>query len=235
MTDGSQSPGSGLRILVVGYGRMGRIIETLADEYGLEIAGRVTRENCERAEEWPAAEVAIDFSTANAVAVNAPRLAERGLNLVIGTTGWQSAEPRVRDVATRAGIGVVAAPNFALGVNIFRALVERAAELMAERSEFGAWIHELHHAAKHDAPSGTALALRTAMERAGYCSRIDVTSTRAGYIPGTHSVGFDAAAETIVLTHTARDRTAFARGAIEAARWVRGRHGWFTMRDVLRI
>jgi 4-hydroxy-tetrahydrodipicolinate reductase len=133
------------------------------------------------------------------------------------------------------GIGAVAAPNFAIGVNLFLALVERAAELMGSTPAFGAYIHELHHAAKRDAPSGTALAVEAALRRSGYDRPIDVSSTRAGWIPGTHTVGFDAAAESITLTHTARDRTPFARGALEAARWVHGRRGWFTMADVLGV
>ena len=119
---------------------------------------------------------------------------------------------------------MVAAPNFALGVNLFVALAERAAELFGPQPEFGAWIHEAHHAAKRDAPSGTALLLEARDERAARSiAPIDVSSTRAGSIPGTHTVGFDAAGETITLTHTARDRSGFARGALEAARWVHGK------------
>ncbi len=120
-------------------------------------------------------------------------------------------------------------------MNLFLALTERAAELWRDQPAFGAWLHELHHAAKKDAPSGTALALEAAMRGKGYAHPIDVASSRAGSIPGTHTVGFDAAAETITLTHTARDRTVFARGALQAARWLRGRRGWFTMRDVLGV
>jgi 4-hydroxy-tetrahydrodipicolinate reductase len=223
------------RLLLVGRGRMGTLVETLAPEYGFVVAGRIDRTNANRAHDWPAADVAIDFSTAAAVPVNFPKLAGHGLDVVIGTTGWGAHEEDVRREATAHGVGVVAAPNFALGVNLFGALVERAAELMSNRSEFGAWIHELHHSAKRDAPSGTALALSDAMRRAGYRSAINVSSTRAGVIPGTHTVGFDAPAETITLTHTARDRTGFARGALEAARWVQGKRGWFTMRDVLGL
>ena len=107
-------------------------------------------------------------------------------------------------------------------MNLFLALVERAAELWRDQPAFGAWLHELHHAAKRDAPSGTALALERRCARSGYAHPIDVASTRAGSIPGTHTVGFDAAAETITLTHTARDRTVFARGALQAARVAAG-------------
>ena len=133
------------------------------------------------------------------------------------------------------GVGAVAAPNFSTGVVLFEALVARAAALFAPQQDFGAYLHEAHHAAKKDAPSGTAHLLRRSMEQAGYTRPIDVSSSRAGFIPGTHTVGFDGPAETITLTHTARDRTAFARGALAAANWVRGRNGWYTMKDVLGI
>ena len=222
-------------LLVVGHGRMGRLVEALAGEYGFVVAGVVDRKSASNAGNWPAADVAIDFSLADAVAVNLPRLAERRINVVVGTTGWQGDEARLRADVEQRGIGVVAAPNFAIGVNLFIALVERAAQLWRDQPAFGAWLHELHHSAKRDAPSGTALALESAMRAAGYTLPVDVTSTRAGSIPGTHTVGFDALAETITLTHTARDRAVFARGALQAAQWLRGRQGWFTMRDVLGV
>ena len=223
------------RLLLVGHGRMGRHVEALSGDAGFDVAGIVDRAASARPESWPEADVAVDFSIADAVPANTQSLAARGVSIVLGTTGWQASEPALRAIAERHGIGVVAAPNFALGVNIFLALAEQAGALMAQRDDFGAWIHELHHAAKRDAPSGTALALKASLERGGYRRAIDVASTRAGAIPGTHTVGFDAISETITLTHTARDRSVFARGALEAARWVRGRRGWFTMRDVIGV
>jgi 4-hydroxy-tetrahydrodipicolinate reductase len=141
----------------------------------------------------------------------------------------------VRESVGKYDVGVVAAPNFALGVNVFLALAERAGELTSGGGAFAVWIHELHHAAKRDAPSGTALALERSLRSGGVSGAIPIASTRAGSIPGTHTVGFDLPAETITLTHEARDRSAFARGALEAARWVIGRRGWFSMRDVLGI
>jgi 4-hydroxy-tetrahydrodipicolinate reductase len=224
-----------MRALIVGYGRMGKLVESLCPEYAIEVAGTVDVAEAAAPESWPAADVAIDFSTADAVSANVQRLAERGVNVVIGTTGWAAHEADVRRVVEETGIGVVAAPNFALGVNLFAAIAERAAELFESQTGFGAWIHEAHHAAKRDAPSGTALLLEAALRAGGYNRAIDVSSTRAGSIPGTHTIGFDALGETITLTHTARDRSGFARGALEAARWVHGRKGWFTMRDVLGI
>jgi 4-hydroxy-tetrahydrodipicolinate reductase len=224
-----------MRLLLLGYGRMGKIVDGLSPEYGMQVVGRVDPVEGEALETWPEADVAIDFSIASAVPGNVRRLAAQKTSVVIGTTGWGDQETEVRRHAEAGGIGVVAAANFALGVNLFLALTERVAELMAPHGAFGAWIHEAHHAAKRDAPSGTALSIEAALRNHGYDRPVDVSSTRAGFIPGTHTVGFDAAAETITLTHTARDRSGFARGALQAAHWVKGRQGWFSMRDVLGI
>jgi len=229
------------RILLVGYGRMGKLVESLAGEYGCEVAGIVDPlvgkdgVDSDRWKRVPAIDVAVDFSAPDAVMTNVPALARRGFNVVVGTTGWGAHEPELRRVIDAAGVGIVAAPNFSTGVVVFEAVAAHAAKLLAPQNEFSAFLHEAHHQAKKDAPSGTALLLKAAMERAGFPRPIDVSSTRAGYIPGTHTIGFDGPAETITLTHTARDRSAFARGALMAAQWVKGRKGWFTMRDVLGL
>jgi 4-hydroxy-tetrahydrodipicolinate reductase len=141
----------------------------------------------------------------------------------------------MREIVGRSDIGVLAAANFSLGMNIFQLVVEEAARRFANQPSFDAWIHELHHSAKKDAPSGTALQLKASLERAGYQRRVDMTSARVGYIPGTHQLGFDGPADTITLTHTVRDRAVFAHGALEAARWLVGKRGWFTMKDMLEM
>ncbi|MSO30702.1 MAG: dihydrodipicolinate reductase [Acidobacteria bacterium] len=220
-----------MKLLLVGYGRMGRMVEELARDEGVEIAGRIDVDNV--AGEWPAADVAVDFSTAAAVHANVSRLAARGTSVVIGTTGWSAREAELRAVAETAGIGVVASANFSIGVNLFQLIAAEAGRVMAGHDEYGAWIHEAHHAAKLDAPSGTSLLLRDAVRNAGLGRPIDISSTRAGTIPGTHTIGFDSASDTIELTHTARDRRGFARGALLAAKWVAGRRGWYSMADVL--
>ena len=221
-----------LRVLLVGHGRMGRLVESLAPDYGVDVVGSVARAAGHDPATWPAAEVAIDFSTADAVPVNARALAARGVSLVIGTTGWQREEDSLRKDLLAHNVGVIAAPNFAIGVNLFLAITERSAQLLGEHG-FASWIHEAHHAAKKDAPSGTALAIKRIVEASG--ATVDVSATRAGHIPGTHTLGFDSPAETITLTHTARDRTAFAGGALQAAKWINGRQGWFSMRDMLHL
>ena len=220
-----------MRLLIVGYGKMGRLVEELAVAQGMEIASRIDVDDGD----WSApADVAIDFSSAAALEANFPRYVERKLSAVIGTTGWSDLLPAYRAEAERAGLGVVVSANFSIGVNLFELIVGDAARMMRAYPQYGAWIHELHHAAKRDAPSGTALLLRDAMTRAGYDRVVDVSSTRAGTIPGTHTIGFDGPSDTIELTHMARDRRGFALGALLAAQWIKDKRGWYSMADVLR-
>jgi len=219
-----------MKLLIVGYGKMGRMVEELAAADGFEIVGRVDQGR----DEWADADVAIDFSTADALRSNFKQYVSRRMPAVIGTTGWNAHVDELRAEARQAGIGVVASGNFSIGVNVFQLVVAEAAKLMTSQPQFGTWIHEIHHAAKRDAPSGTALLLRDAMVAAGFTRPIDISSARAGMIPGTHTVGFDSASDTIELIHRARDRRGFASGALLAARWIHGRTGWFTMQDVLK-
>jgi 4-hydroxy-tetrahydrodipicolinate reductase len=219
---------------------MGRMVESLAGEYGFTVAGVIDPQwaaghDGPEADRWQGVDVAIDFSTPDSVVRNVPVLVRRGISVVLGTTGWQKDEAAIRASLEGTAAAIVAAPNFSTGVLLFDAIVAQAAAIVSSQREFGAWVHEAHHATKKDAPSGTALALKKTMETAGFPRQIDVSSTRAGFIPGTHTIGFDGPAETITLTHAARDRTAFARGALQAAAWVRGRRGWFTMHDVLGL
>ena len=216
------------------------MVEGLAPEYGCEVVGVIDPQSPKHgggpdADRWADVDVAVDFSTAGSVPTNATALAKRGINLVIGTTGWSNDEAAVRAAIDQSGTGIVVAPNFSTGVVVFDAIVAHAAKLFAQREDFGAFLHETHHRAKVDAPSGTALLLKRSMESAGFSRPIDVSSSRVGFVPGTHTVGFDGPAETVTLTHAARDRSAFARGALIAATWIQGKRGWFTMRDVLGI
>jgi 4-hydroxy-tetrahydrodipicolinate reductase len=229
-----------LKILLVGHGKMGRLVGELAPQYECDVAGVLDPLSPLHGggpddPRWAGVDAAVDFSTPDVVALNAPVLARRGINLIIGTTGWSRDEAAVRQAVEAGGAGAVVAPNFSTGVVLFEAIAAHSARLFAGQEEFGAFLYEAHHSAKKDAPSGTALLLKRAMEQAGFPRAIDMASTRAGFIPGVHTIGFDGPAETITLTHVARDRTAFARGALTAARWVVGKRGWFTMRDVLGV
>ncbi len=229
-----------LRIALVGYGRMGKAIDAISDEHGCHVVERLDIHNNRNGEGLESSslndvDVAIEFSLPESVVSNVAKLAARGINVIIGTTGWEKDEPVLRRLVEENHIGVVHAANFSLGVNLFEAIVERSAKLFAQHEDFGAWIHEGHHDAKKDAPSGTALALKNSMKNIGYLREIDISSTRAGKLPGIHTVGYDGPFDTITLTHTARDRATFARGALEAARWVTDKQGWFTMRNVLGL
>ena len=229
-----------LRVALIGYGRMGKEVDELSVDHGCEIVERLDIHNNVGSAGIDAMalgqiDVAIDFSIASALVENLPKLASLGINAVIGTTGWSEHEAAMKQAVAEAGTGVVVSANFSLGVNLFQGIVEHAAALLARHEDFGAWIHEVHHKAKQDTPSGTALSLQAAMLRSGYQASVDMSSTRVGSVPGTHTVGFDGPFETIAITHATRNRATFAKGALEAARWVHGKRGWFTMRDVLAL
>ena len=219
---------------------MGQLVERLAPECGCRVAG-VLDVDLNAAGEglqggaWRDVDVAIDFTTPHAVTQNLPRYAALGLNAVVGTTGWNAEREPLRQLCEQAGIGVVAAPNFSVGAVLFEAMAANAAALVKDQPAFGAWLHEIHHDKKLDAPSGTALGIKAAMQAAGYHRGIDVAANRAGHVPGVHTVGFDGPSETITLSHSVRDRGTFARGALTAARWVHTKRGWFSMRDVLGL
>jgi 4-hydroxy-tetrahydrodipicolinate reductase len=219
------------RVLIVGHGRMGKLVEQLADEHRCEIAGIVKRGD--EISGAHRADVAIDFSTGAAAASNLVALGNAGISAVIGTTGWNVPEAELRRLASTFHIGVLASANFSVGLHVFRESVARAASKFEAQPSYRAWIHEVHHIHKKDAPSGTALLLKDTMTRAGYTREIAVTSERVGEVPGTHTVGFDGPADNVTLTHTVRDRGVFAHGALDAARWLHGRRGWFSMDDFL--
>jgi len=222
------------RLAIVGYGKMGRLVEQLAPEYGFDVALKLDEFNNANyegvtRERFDGIDVAIDFSIPHAVVGNVERIAAMGVNIVVGTTGWQQNLDRVRGAVDRHNIGLVWSPNFSVGVKVFFQIVTEAARLLANEPEYGAWAWEIHHSTKKDAPSGTLLKLVEEMARAGYAAPIDVSSNRAGRAPGTHEIGFDSAADTITLRHTARSREGFARGALKAAQWVEGKKGLFSI------
>jgi len=225
-------------LAIVGYGKMGKLIEQLAPEYGFAVTLKldefnnangegVTREN------FQGVEVAVDFSIPAAVQGNVEAIAKLGVNLVIGTTGWAQHADAVKRAVARNGTALVWSPNYSVGVNAFFRLVSEAARLLAQQPEYGAWAWEIHHSTKKDAPSGTLLKLVEDMKKAGYVRPIDVGSNRAGAVPGVHEIGFDSAADTITLRHTARSREGFARGALKAAQWVIGKKGFYEFGEIV--
>jgi 4-hydroxy-tetrahydrodipicolinate reductase len=219
------------KLAIVGYGKMGRMIETLAPEYGFSVDARVDVNDDVRAA--TGCDVAIEFSMPEAAVANVGKLAALGVPVVIGTTGWLGEMDRLRALIAASGTALVWSPNFSIGVNVFSRLVQEAAKLLADEPQYGAWAWEIHHITKKDAPSGTLIKLVNDMRSAGYERPIDTGSNRAGAHPGTHEVGFDSAADTITLRHSARSREGFARGALKAAQWVMGKKGVFEFSDIL--
>ena len=219
------------KLAIVGYGKMGRMIEALAPEYGFSIHARIdVNDDISLAR---GADVAIEFSTPDAAVENIEKLAGLGVRVVAGTTGWLAKLDQARAAVDASGTALVWSPNFSIGVNVFSALVKEAAKLLADEPQYGAWAWEIHHSTKKDAPSGTLIKLVNDMKRAGYERVIDVGSNRSGAHPGTHEIGFDSAADTITLRHAARSREGFARGALKAAQWIVGKKGVFEFSEVL--
>ena len=230
-----------LRIMIVGYGRMGKTVDRLCGSQGCEVVERLDIHNNAGGEgidaaRLPQTDVAIDFSTAEAVLTNLPRLAAAGINAVVGTTGWNAHEERMKAIVAEAGIGVVAAANFSLGGECIPGN-RRARRPAAEAAR------------RNSAPAFTRrttpprlMPRRARRWRCGTrCAAPDTTRPStwrrhaSDSCPGTHTVGFDGPFEALSLTHATRDRATFAHGAIAAARWVHGRRGWFSMRDVLGL
>jgi 4-hydroxy-tetrahydrodipicolinate reductase len=227
-----------MRAVLFGHGRMGRLVGMHAGEHGVEIVGVLTSASVD--ETWTAAaaagaDVVIDFATGEALRGNLERLSTLAPALVLGSTGWGDFEGEARAIVERRGAGVVVASNFSVGAYLMEAAVRVVSAAVERLDDYEAFLHEAHHSKKRDAPSGTALLLLDAMRQAGLTRHVDVSSTRAGHIPGTHVAGFDGPAETVTITHAVRDRATFAHGALRAARWVQGRSGWYSMRDVLGI
>lgn len=227
-----------IRIAIIGYGKMGKLIERLANEAGDEVVLVLDeKNNCDASgitrESFLNVDVAIEFSHSDCVEENIVALAKLGVNGVVGTTGWSTRMTHVREVVESSGIGLVWSPNFSVGVNVFSRAVRETAKLLKNHPEYEAWAYEVHHSAKVDAPSGTLLKLVDEMRRAGYDRRVDTGFNRVGATPGTHVVGFDSLADTIELKHVARNREGFAQGALVAARWVAGKTGFHEFGDVI--
>ena len=220
-----------MNLALIGYGKMGHLLDQLAPQYGFTVTARVQRTDQIAGIRDTA--VAIDFSVAAAVPGNIEQLAAAGICVVEGTTGWLAHLAQVRASVERYGTGMVWSPNFSVGVNVFTRLVHEAARLLQDEKAYEAWAWEMHHSAKKDAPSGTLLKLVNEMKHAGYTGRVDVASNRAGSVPGTHEIGFDSAADTITLRHTARNREGFAHGALKAAQWIAGKTGYYDFEEVL--
>ena len=225
-------------LAIIGHGKMGRLIEQLAPEYGFDVrlvlnsgtnacGAGLTPENLH------GIEAAVEFSAPLAAAQNIRQLATLRVPVVAGTTGWFQELGCVRDTVQSSGGALVWSPNFSVGVYRFRQIIAQAASAFAAEGEYQAWGWEIHHAAKRDAPSGTLMAVADEMKLAGFDREISLSASRAGAHPGTHEIGFDSSSDTITIRHTARSREGFARGALRAARWILGKSGVFEFREIV--
>ncbi|MFM8393653.1 MAG: 4-hydroxy-tetrahydrodipicolinate reductase [Acidobacteriota bacterium] len=227
-----------MNIALVGYGKMGRMIEEVAIAKGHHISARFDIDNNPQGEGLTAAnlrgtDVAIEFSTPATVLKNVERLVEHSIPVVVGTTGWSERTAEIRQLVERHQGALVYSPNFSLGVNLFFRIADEVARILAPYDEFDPYLFESHHRMKKDAPSGTALRLAEIVGRS-YGERTPAAvSLRVGHIPGTHELGFDSRAETIQIVHTARNREGFASGAVLAAELIHGRQGTFEFADLL--
>ncbi len=229
---------NGMKLALVGYGKMGKLMEQLAPEFDFATILRISGADNQNGqgitkEAFNGVDAAIEFSTPESAPMNLKRLAELRIPTVAGTTGWFSHLKEVTEAVEQNESALVWSPNFSVGVAVFRKLAMLAGELLRNQKEYGAWAWEIHHDQKKDAPSGTLLHLVNALQEAGYERNIDVGSNRAGRHPGTHEIGFDSAADTITLRHSARSREGFARGALQSAQWIIGKTGVHTFEQVL--
>lgn len=225
-----------MKIALIGFGAMGKLIKTLAENKNHEITVVIDNSSemfiDEIAEKLQSADVAIDFSVSEAVIRNVKACLVAHVPLVEGTTGWNKELEHVKKLVEGRNGAFVFGANFSVGVNLFYRITDFASELFAKFDDYETFIEERHHSRKKDAPSGTALKLKDIVSQ-HTTKDFSVAATRAGNIPGTHIVGFDGNADTVELTHTARSREGFASGAILAAEWIVGKKGFYEFTEVM--
>ncbi len=238
-----------MNIVLIGYGKMGKEIDRLIGERGWNVVKRLDSKSPRvTAQEMENVDVGLHFARPETVIPAVEDWLRWGKSLVIGTTGWHGELTRVQSLLKKGTIGIVYASNFSLGANLFLKILQEAGGVFDRFPEYDVAVQEIHHKRKVDSPSGTALAIANLLlarirrkkeilagspPGAIRGEQLQITSTRAGETVGTHSVRFDSPADTIELTHTAKNRTGFALGALLAAEWVRGKQGLFTMDEVL--
>ena len=238
--------------MIVGYGQMGKFVESVATERNHTIVARVDPVSAEQSEITPGsigdAECAIEFSVPEAAVPNARLYASLGLNAVVGTTGWYDKKEEVGERVREGGIGYLYGPNFSLGANIFFRMVAEAAAIINPFPDYDIYGYEIHHRHKKDSPSGTALKIadiildRNTRKTNLVVDRLDrrieekelhFASVRGGENPGVHKVVLDSDADTIELVHSVRNRKGFALGAVLAAEWLKGQQGFFTVENFI--
>ena len=222
-----------MKIALLGFGKMGRLVEQAALQRGHEVVYKL-RSQKDEGQNLHDADLCIDFSHEQVLLQHVELAASSGKNLVIGTTGWDSQLPQVLGLAEKYQIGLLYSPNFSLGMHIFMKIATEAAKWMNGCEDYDIAIQEMHHRTKTDSPSGTALALADLLLekiKRKNSQTLSIASSRFGNVPGTHTLIFDSEIDSITLTHSARKRDGFASGAIKAAEWLQGRRGVYTFED----
>lgn len=222
-----------MNLALIGYGRMGRAIEAIATERGHAVVARLGRDEVITRANLAGAEVVFEFTSPDVAADNLVALGKLGARVVTGTTGWLDRYAEVAGVVREHGGALLASPNFSPGVQLFLRTASELARRFRGQPGFEGFVTESHHGAKKDAPSGTAGALRRALQAGDPGREFPITSIRGGFDPGTHTAVFDSPFETVRLEHQARSRLVFAAGAVMAGEWLNGRTGVFTFDQML--
>ena len=227
-----------MNIAILGYGKMGKMIEQIATENNIKIKAyfdefqplKMNEDNKALSKDI---DVFIDFSIPSAVLDNIKTVANLSKNIVIGTTGWYDQLTEASKIVDKSNIGLIYGSNFSLGVNVLFKIINYASKNFSRFENYDVHIEEAHHKMKKDAPSGTALVINKIMKKYYDEEKITINSIRTGYIPGSHSVSFDSSIDTIKIEHVARNRLGFAEGAILAAQWIKGKSGFYEFQEVL--
>ncbi len=244
-----------MNIALIGYGKMGHEVERIAKAKGVNVVSIIDPNESTAThkgiddESLHNADVCIDFSYPASVVQNIKKIAECKKNLVVGTTGWYDHIDEARSITEKKNIGIIHSSNFSIGVHIFLKIVENAAKIIDRIEDYDIYGYELHHNKKMDSPSGTAKTIGKILinnikrknkllfekiDRKIEPNELHFASVRAGFIPGTHIVGFDSSADTIELKHVARNREGFALGALMAAQWINNKKGFYDINDMMK-
>ncbi len=245
-----------MNIAIIGFGSMGKKVKEVAKERGHNIKiivdpnKTLATHTDIRQVDFKDIDIAIDFSSAAGVVNNINALIEKKVATVVGTTGWYEHLPEIKKRVIENNVNFLWSANFSIGVNVYYRIVTEAARLINNFPEYDVWGHEIHHNQKSDSPSGTAKKLeeillknikrKTKIVEDRLCRKIEpeeihFSSTRGGPVNFSHTIGLDSAADTITITHTARDRSGYALGAVKAAEWLIGKHGFYSMEDFIQI
>lgn len=236
------------KIGLIGYGAMGLEIEKLAKELGYIITEKFDINHLLKENINYDFDVAIDFSVAESVLKNAEIIGKLGKNIVLGTTGWYDKDPELRELVTKHNIGLVWGSNFSIGMQVFFNMIANASKFVSNM-DYDIMLHEIHHKNKRDSPSGTALSIANViMENAPRKNTIEInaiqgmipdnvlqiSSTRGGHFAGTHTVYFDSLADTLEITHLAKNRSGFALGALKSAKWLKNKKGYYNFNEIVQ-